>query len=163
MTVSFLCIPSARRISVVFGKRFAYRYLENPVISDTTNGVKSMCSNFPLAANAGTWNNKNCYVITNLKEFLCTLDETYTTLEQFKTWLSTHNTTVYYVLATPTYTKITDPTLISQLEDISMAISYQTQTNISQINNDLPFNIDATAVLDLNTLINAIISLGGNI
>lgn len=39
-------------------------------------------------------------------------------VENWKTWLSTHNTTVYYVLATPTYTKITDSTLIEQLEAI---------------------------------------------
>lgn len=34
----------------------------------------------------------------------------------FKTWLSTHPTTVYYALATPTVTEITDQTLIDQLE-----------------------------------------------
>lgn len=36
----------------------------------------------------------------------------------FKTWLGTHNTTVHYILATPTYTKITDNTLISQLNAV---------------------------------------------
>lgn len=38
---------------------------------------------------------------------------------------------VYYVLVTPTSTEITDTTLISQLEAISQAISYEEQTNIS--------------------------------
>ena len=38
----------------------------------------------------------------------------------FKTWLGTHNTTVYYILATPTYTEITDTELISQLESIEL-------------------------------------------
>ena len=60
-----------------------------------------------------------------------------TTESDFKTWLSTHNTTVYYVLATPTDTKITDETLINQLE----AISVFTGTNyfaISNLNNVLP-------------------------
>lgn len=42
-----------------------------------------------------------------------------TTLEQFKTWLSTHNTIVYYVLTTPTNTEITDTTLLEQLESLS--------------------------------------------
>lgn len=37
----------------------------------------------------------------------------------FKTWLSTHNTIVYYVLTTPTNTEITDTTLIEQLEALS--------------------------------------------
>ena len=37
----------------------------------------------------------------------------------FKTWLSSHNTILYYVLPTPTNTEITDTTLISQLESLS--------------------------------------------
>lgn len=41
-----------------------------------------------------------------------------TTLADFKTWLSTHNTNLYYPLATPTDTKITDATLVGQLEAI---------------------------------------------
>ena len=36
----------------------------------------------------------------------------------FQTWLSTHNTTVYYALAAPTDTQITDANLIAQLEAI---------------------------------------------
>ena len=74
-------------------------------------------------------------------------------LTSFKTWLSTHNTEVYYVLATPTTTEITDSTLISQLEALKEAESYLGQTNISQVNNDAPFIIDATALYDLNNLI----------
>jgi len=41
-----------------------------------------------------------------------------TSASDFKTWLSTHNTIVYYVLATPTTTEITDSTLIEQLETL---------------------------------------------
>ena len=61
----------------------------------------------------------------------------------FKTWLSTHNTEVKYPLATPTYTKITDTTLLGQLEAIKY--SYENQTNVSQDNNDLPFELTITA------------------
>ena len=70
------------------------------------------------------------------------------TLEAFKTWLSTHNTTVYYVLSTPTYTKITDQTLIYQLEQIKY--SYNEQTNISQTNNDMPFILDVSGLTQLS-------------
>jgi hypothetical protein len=42
-------------------------------------------------------------------------------LSDFKTWLGSHNTTVYYVLATATDTKITDSTLISQLNAVNNA------------------------------------------
>lgn len=62
----------------------------------------------------------------------------------FKTWLSTHNTSVYYVLETPTYTKITYQPLIDQLNAVWRANSYKGQTNISQINNDLPFELNVS-------------------
>lgn len=70
----------------------------------------------------------------------------------FKTWLSTHNTDLYYVLSTPTYTQITG-TLETQLNNLTVnATSYTGQTNISQINNDLPFTISATTLKDLSNL-----------
>lgn len=69
-------------------------------------------------------------------------DTDYTTVADFKSWLSTHNTIVYYVLATPTDTEITDTTLISQLEEISKALSYQGQTNITS-NTIALFDVEA--------------------
>ena len=59
-------------------------------------------------------------------------------------FLSSNNMIVYYVLATQTYTEITDSTLISQLEALESAMSYKGQTNISQTNNDLPFELDVS-------------------
>ena len=59
------------------------------------------------------------------------------TKSDWTTWLSTHNTTVYYVLATPTITKITDTTLISQLENIAVFTGTNHFT-ISNSNNALP-------------------------
>ena len=70
-------------------------------------------------------------------------------LNTFKTWLSTHNTIVYYALATPTDTQINDTTLITQLNNIKKAYSYDTQTNISQTNTDKPFIIYAEAIRSL--------------
>lgn len=52
------------------------------------------------------------------------------TLADFKTWLSTHNTNLYYPLATPTDTKITDATLVAQLNALAEAKSYNDQTDI---------------------------------
>lgn len=69
-------------------------------------------------------------------------DTDYTTVADFKSWLSTHNTIVYYVLATPTDTEITDTTLISQLEEISKTLSYQGQTNIAS-NTIALFDVEA--------------------
>lgn len=69
------------------------------------------------------------------------------TVQDFKVWLSSNNIIVYYVLATPTNTEITDTTLISQLEAIYNAPLYE-QTNITQANNDLPMVLDITACKD---------------
>ena len=77
------------------------------------------------------------------------------TAEDLKTWLSTHNTTIYYVLAKPTITPITDTTLIEQLDNLEKAYSYDTQTNISQTNQDKPFIISYEAILSLRNVLNS--------
>ena len=68
------------------------------------------------------------------------------TIEDFKTWIANNNVIIYYVLATPTTTEITDTTLIGQLEALKNATSYENQTNISQVNNDLPFILNVSAL-----------------
>lgn len=45
-----------------------------------------------------------------------------TNADEMKTWFSNNNSLFYYVLATPTDTKITDATLISQLEAVNSAV-----------------------------------------
>lgn len=70
------------------------------------------------------------------------------TVANFKTWLSSHNVELYYVLKTPTYTLLND-TLQTQLDNLQYALAYDTQTNISQTNTDLPFIIDAETYVDL--------------
>lgn len=70
-------------------------------------------------------------------------------VENWKTWLSNNNITLYYVMKNPTYTKITG-TLAEQLEYVYQLLkSYKGVTNISQVNNDLPFELDVEAVEDL--------------
>lgn len=49
-------------------------------------------------------------------------NQTISTTADFKTWLSTHNTEVYYALATPTEEEITSPTLIQQLNRLYQAM-----------------------------------------
>ena len=70
-------------------------------------------------------------------------------LSDFKSQLSTNNVTVYYVLSTPTFTEITDETLISQLENWRNSKSYNGQTNISQTNDDKAFVISYTTLKDV--------------
>ena len=53
------------------------------------------------------------------------------------TWLSTHNTIVYYVLATPTTTEITDTELKEDLEAISNIALFEGVNNISMESSNL--------------------------
>ena len=68
-------------------------------------------------------------------------------LSDFKNWLSTHNTTVYYVLATPTDTKITDATLISELDALADALGYKDKTiiTVSATGTNLPAILEVSA------------------
>lgn len=65
-----------------------------------------------------------------------------TTTNEINTYLANNNIKVYYPMSSPIFTQITDTTLIGQLENIhNNATSYNGQTNITQTNDDLPFNI----------------------
>lgn len=71
---------------------------------------------------------------------------------EFATFLSNNNTTMYYLLATPTYTKLSDE-LATEFETLyTTAMSYNGQTNISQINDDLPFVISAETLKSMANL-----------
>ena len=77
-----------------------------------------------------------------------------TTVDQLRSWLSTHNLIAYYPIATPEYILLND-TLQEELNNIyKFALSYEEQTNISQVNDDLPFVLNVSGVKDLNKLIN---------
>ena len=73
-------------------------------------------------------------------------------LTEWTNLLNQKNMVIYVPLATPTNTEITDQTLIAQLDNFEKAISYNTQTNISQENNNLPFIISASAFMSLKYL-----------
>ena len=65
--------------------------------------------------------NETIYLVTNNSQHQFFINtKTYTTLNDFKTWLSTHNTIVYYVLANPTTTEIDNSELVSELNNIEL-------------------------------------------
>ena len=54
----------------------------------------------------------------------------YSTSSNFKSWLSSHNTTVYYPVEYTTDTLITDTTLLDDLNKIAQAMGADEKTNI---------------------------------
>ena len=110
------------------------------VISDR---FVSSTSNQTVNANADK--NRVC-AVTNKRLLFKTLDTALSTTQLWKTWLSSNNVEVRYVLNTPTATEITDETLKAQLEALANATSYDTKTHITQNANDKPFILNATAL-----------------
>lgn len=80
------------------------------------------------------------------KNVVLRVDNNVTSINDFKTWLQTHETQIVYLLKEPLDIKITNNNLINQLNAIKKAISYNNQTNIYQVNNNLPFIISASAL-----------------
>ena len=70
------------------------------------------------------------------------------TSADLKTWFSSNNTSFYYATGVETDEEVTGATLISQLDDIEEATSFDKQTNIIQVNYIKPFIIGAVAMKD---------------
>ena len=110
-----------------------FRYRNNDFNVSSNNPSEDLiCSHFTVATVRGT--SPTAPVI---KTYALNTDSTYIFLcdgtsdvDAFKSWLSTHPTTVYYALATPTTTEITDQTLIDQLEALASATLNQGVNNI---------------------------------
>lgn len=128
-----------------------YRAFANVLMPSSAGIVGNGITNyFSIASPSSNWTTPvgtPSFCINNTgNNIRFSFGETTNDLAGFKTWLSTHNTTLYYVLATPIETEITDTNLIEQLDNLSNAMSYDGTTNIGQVNNDKPFIISAGAV-----------------
>ena len=88
--------------------------------------------------NANADANRVC-VVSNGRLLFKTLDTSLNTVAKWQTWLGTHNTIVYYALATPTTTEITNEALIAQLEALESASLYLGLNNIgTETQNAMP-------------------------
>lgn len=128
---------------------YANSTIANVGLNETTvmsNKAKGITINNLMTTNGIAQN-------TSSNRFLIKFDgvSSYNTEELIRQYFTSNNYEVYYVLATPTYTQI-EGTLEDELEEISKAQSKTGQTNITQINNDLPFVISATTLKDISNL-----------
>lgn len=111
---------------------YSFNYLYN-----ANNDVEGFCQDsanaFPVSP----------FVIAVKKSRLNTVD-----IAGVLNWLSSNNTTIYYRVANPTDTQITDGTLISQLNALSTALCYAGETNIeiTASGTNLPAPLDITVV-----------------
>ena len=85
-------------------------------------------------------NSKTAFGVKNVTTYWG-LSEINTT--EWKTYLSTNNVIVYYQLATPTETPITDQTLITDLNNMYQAMGYDGTTNIAITSNSANAQMEA--------------------
>lgn len=129
-----------------FNKSFVLNNNDIPQTED------ALCSSFENIGNSW-WGSDNeiCrgkFSIANaLHQFKCMPLENMP-LEDFINWLDTTQPTLYFGIPTPNITEITDDNLINQLEELSKARSFEEKTNISQLSEQLPFDL----TVDIKTL-----------
>lgn len=131
--------------SINAGQGFIIPSTETTFSSRNTNVYDGYCNRFSFNKNSTTWVNDLTVGFNASNVFWLKYDSKLSlSITQWKEWVSNNNIEVSFPLATPTYEYITDTTLISQLEALKK--SYEGQTNISQTNNDLAFELSVTAL-----------------
>ena len=113
---------------------FYYQGSKN-IGQQTTNG-RLVVSDYFLPTN--TWSEKKVGIWVDTNIIVKTKDslDGSGNANSFISWLNTHNVSVYCVLANPTETKITDATLVEQLEALLEADTYNGKTCIKVTTTD---------------------------
>lgn len=141
----------ARRATNIFGSNL-------PNGTDVTADISAHMSNyFPIQYVTGVVNTQintiaiyktsNITSTTNIYISLANID----TVEELTTWFNSHATELYYPLATPTNTEITDTTLISQLNALSKAKTYDGSTTIVQDGTDAQFKLSMPVPTEISS------------
>ena len=129
----------------------------NTTLANITTSGLGICNILKEVNYSYVYGNESYYLASNILVFKInksTIDSQTgsSVLEKIKAYLNTTNLIICGGLKTPTNEKFND-TIQEQLEDIyNNMLSYEGQTYVSQVNDDLPFNINSTAIKDLNDL-----------
>lgn len=138
--------------SELSGVDYKSYYVDNLINAIRTNDTAPYYSNyFGAITNNQRYINNTFFINSNNRIIISYND--IRSVSDFETYLSTHNTILDYIRANPEYLPLND-TLQEQLTNIyNNMMSKKGTTNISQVANDLPMVITASALLDLNTLV----------
>lgn len=121
--------------------RFTANVLSNKLAGQENVGL----SNY-FKVQAISYKDGISFYTNNITLYIWVLKSVAETINDFQTWLATHNTLVYYILATPTEETITDTTLINDLNDLYDVNMYEEQTNIvaTADTGNVPLILDVT-------------------
>lgn len=136
----------------------AFIYNSNEVMQEDTSTNIIVLSNYykgVVTNYRGNIANNSVAKVIGANNQIGIKDSRYTTPTDYKTWLSTNNVSLYYILSTPTYTEITDSTLLEQLNNVGQRLVFcgciKNTGNIS-LNPREPHFVDLQ-VLDFKTLL----------
>ena len=116
--------------------------IEDTVKRPPNNNTKAniICDHYQLDTLANCYNNvTDKRISVNNGGYLYIYDTSFIGANAIKTWLTTNNVTVYYALATPTTTEITNTNLISQLNNL---YEFYVQSNIVSISNNSEIQLE---------------------
>jgi hypothetical protein len=116
-----------------------YRIEQSEIILTPAGDIAPILSNnFSAVTFSDIYNARIDYGVANHNNnhWIALRNKDWTSVSDVTTWLSSHNTSVYYALATPTDTEITDSTLIGQLDALADADTYDGKTYIRVVANE---------------------------
>ena len=106
-----------------------------------SDGGNCLCTHFFSKLEA---KNNYCWIGNGSFFVVCKTDVS--DVSEFRNLMREITPTLYYILATPTDTLITNTELINQLDNLASAMSYDDTTNISSSSENLPMIISASAL-----------------
>ena len=134
-----------------------YWYVGNALIDeDIVSILSSHFTGVSFADRAVAKN--NIIYINSVNNTVYIRNTEFTSVENFKAWLSTHNLEIVYKLSTPVITPITDPTFLAQLETLINMKTYKEVTNIDLTGEDLAPILDCEYYQDMSTIKSRIFS-----
>lgn len=105
------------------------RFYTSEILANKAKQAQPILSNYFVTAtsinNINNDDSESAYVLNRTQPAIRINKSIANTLVTFKTWLSTHNTEVYYALETPIDIEITDPTLLAQLNALEQITQYK--------------------------------------
>lgn len=100
-----------------------------------------ICDHYQIDTLANCYNNvTDKRISVNNGGYVYIYDTSFTSANDIKTWLTTHNVSLYYALATPTTETITNTNLISQLNALYEFYVNSSKVTISN-NSEIPFEV----------------------
>lgn len=115
---------------LIGGFNTKFQFINDDRINNNTSANEYLSDN-QMAFRLGNYTKDRLYIKTQLSE------------SDLKSAIA--NTPLYYVLQTPTYTKI-EGTLKDELDEVYSAGSFEGTTNITQVNNDKAFILNVEAM-----------------